>query len=810
MGRLWNQYIRRVMKKLSSTGLEQELNQKEIIGELVFPEIAAVARQMAAEGIVLLKNERNTLPLSVNDTVAVFGRCAVDYFTVGYGSGGDVVAPYRKNLMEGLRENGVRLYEPLAQRYSKWCSSPKNEPDEGFWGNWPMNYPEMPLKEKTVAEASENSDAALVIIGRAAGEDRENLLKKGSFYLTDRERSMLELVTAHFNRVAVIMDCGNVIDMSWTESYGDKIGAILYAWQGGMESGTALADILTGKESPSGALTDCIARNYADYPSSSSFGGKEYNAYTEDIYVGYRYFESFAKDKVLYPFGYGLSYTTFEAQSEAKQADDTIIVNVRVTNTGNLRGKRIVQVYLGLPCGKLGNPVKVLAGFAKTRTLEPGESQTVTIEIDLREFASYDDSGISGYKSCFVLEQGDYHIEVGSNVRDTKDVLTVRKETPEIVRQAREAAAVKPGCGFNRLVNRNGKLYYEAVPTVQKDLKATILSELPQERSAASRDIPFSEVISGNASVDSFVAQLSPEELDQLTHGHGKMNFCYSISGNAGAFGGVTEALRKHGIPAMITADGPSGIRIRRTVSLLPCGTALASSFNQEGVERLYGLVSREMDHFGIHMLLAPGMNIHRNPLCGRNFEYYSEDPYLTGKIAAAAIRGIQSTGRSACPKHFACNNQETRRNRNDSQVSERALWEIYLKGFEIAIRESNPLAIMTSYNKVNGVWSHYHYELVTQILRQEWGYQGLVITDWWMQESDFPEFPQLRNDAYRIRAQVDVLMPGEIGKKNDPKAHTLVDSLADPGGVTLAEAQRCAANVLRFILKIEGVRENA
>ena len=225
------------------------------------------------------------------------------------------------------------------------------------------------------------------------------------------------------------------------------------------------------------------------------------------------------------------SYTTFEAQSEAKQADDTIIVNVRVTNTGNLRGKRIVQVYLGLPCGKLGNPVKVLAGFAKTRTLEPGESQTVTIEIDLREFASYDDSGISGYKSCFVLEQGDYHIEVGSNVRDTKDVLTVRKETPEIVRQAREAAAVKPGCGFNRLVNRNGKLYYEAVPTVQKDLKATILSELPQERSAASRDIPFSEVISGNASVDSFVAQLSPEELDQLTHGHGKMNFCYGISG---------------------------------------------------------------------------------------------------------------------------------------------------------------------------------------------------------------------------------------------------------------------------------------
>lgn len=809
MGRLWNRYIRWVMKKISSTGLEQELNQSEVTGELVFPEIAAVARQMAAEGIVLLKNEGNTLPLSANDTVAVFGRCAVDYFTVGYGSGGDVITPYRRNLMEGLRENGVHLYEPLAQRYNKWRSSPKNEPDEGFWGNWPMNHPEMQLKVKTVAEASANSDVALVIIGRAAGEDRENLLKKGSFYLTDREKSMLELVTAHFNRVAVIMDCGNVVDMSWAESYGDRIGAILYAWQGGMESGTALADILTGKENPSGALTDCIARNYADYPSSSSFGGKNYNAYTEDIYVGYRYFESFAKDKVLYPFGYGLSYTTFETQSETKQADDNVTVNVRVTNTGSLRGKHIVQVYLGLPCGKLGNPVKALAGFAKTRTLEPGESQTVTIEIDLREFASYDDSGISGHKSCFILEEGDYHIEVGSNVRDTKRVLTVRKETLEIIRQVREVAAVKPGCGFNRLVNRNGKPHYEAVPTVQKDLKAIILSELPQEICATSWDIPFSEVISGNASIDSFVAQLSPEELDQLTHGQGKMNSCYGVSGNAGAFGGVTESLGKRGIPPMITADGPSGIRIRRTVSLLPCGTALASSFNQEGVELLYGLVSREMDHFGIHMLLAPGMNIHRNPLCGRNFEYYSEDPYLTGKIAAAAIRGIQSTGRSACPKHFACNNQETRRNRNDSRVSERALREIYLKGFEIAIRESAPLAIMTSYNKVNGVWSHYHYELATQILRQEWGYQGLVITDWWMQESDSPEFPQLRNDAYRIRAQVDVLMPGEIGKKNDPKAHTLVDSLADPDGVTLAEAQRCAGNVLRFILKIEGARKN-
>lgn len=805
MGRLWNRYIRWVMKKISATGLEQELNQNAITGELVFPEIAAVARQMATEGIVLLKNRAQTLPVKSTDRMAVFGRCAVNYFTVGYGSGGDVIAPYQKSLMDGLRENGVHVYEPLAQQYARWCLSPRNEPDEGFWGNWPMNYPEMPLKKKDVAEAAANSDLALVVIGRAAGEDRENRLKKGSYYLTDREMAMLDMVTAHFDRVAVILDCGNVIDMRWTERYGDRIGAIVYAWQGGMESGTALADILTGKQSPSGALTDSIAREYTDYPSSTSFGGKEFNSYTEDIYVGYRYFETFAKDKVLYPFGYGLSYTSFRRECTVTEENRLLTLQVQVENTGSCRGKHIVQAYLGLPCGKLGNPGKILAGFAKTRTLEPGECQSVTIKIDLRDFASYDDSGITGYPFCFVLEPGEYRLEVGSDVRSTQCVLTMEITASEIVRQVREATAVKPGCGFDRMVNRDGKLCYEPVPTANKDLKAQILAGLPQPLPKSHRQIPFSEVLSGDSSIDEFVAQLSSEELDQLTHGQGKMNSCYGVCGNAGAFGGVTDALRELGLPAIITADGPSGVRIRRTVSLLPCGTALASSFNPEGVELLYSLVSREMAHFGVDMLLAPGMNIHRNPLCGRNFEYYSEDPCLTGRIAAAAIRGIQSTGRSSCPKHFACNNQETRRNRNDSRVSERALREIYLKGFEIALRESEPLAIMTSYNKVNGVWSHYHYELVTRILRQEWGYQGLVITDWWMQEGESGEFPRLRNDACRIRAQVDVLMPGEIGKKNDPKAHTLVPSLADADGVSLAEAQRCAKNVVRFILKTKG-----
>ena len=802
MNRIINKCVRFFIKTFGSTGLEQELNQAEITSELTVPEIVPVARQMAAEGIVLLKNENKTLPVCKDETVAVFGRTAVDYFTVGYGSGGDVIPPYKSGLMAGLRQNNVKIEETLAAVYDSWCHDKKNVPDEGFWGHWPMSYPEMPLKETTVSDAAKKADKALVVIGRAAGEDRENLLKKGSYYLTDKELKMLDLVTKHFRKVCVILDCGNIIDMSRIASYGDKISAIVYAWQGGMESGYALADVLTGKVAPSGKLTDTIAENYESYPGNEDFGGRKFNAYTEDIYVGYRYFETFAKDKVLYPFGFGLSYTDFELKTECENNGNEITVKTQVANTGAYAGKQVVQCYLNLPCGKLGNPAKILASFAKTKTLAPGENETLVMKINLADFAPYDDSGVTGFKCCHVLEAGTYGVEAGTDVRNTTRVLTIEKSEQEVVKELRETLAVRPENPFRRMVNKNGTLGFENVPTATKDLKSQILSELPEELRCTKDDIMFDDVVSGKYTPEEFVAQLSPEELDDLTHGEGKMNSAYGINGNAGAFGGVTEKLRSRGIPAMITTDGPSGIRIRRTVSLLPCGTALASSFNAEGIEQLYSLVSEEMAKFDVHMLLAPGMNIHRNPLCGRNFEYFSEDPLLSGKIAAAAVRGIQKTGRSACPKHFACNNQETNRNYNDSRVSERALREIYLKGFEIAVKESDPWSIMTSYNKINGVWSHYNYELVTQILRQEWGYKGLIITDWWMRAGASREFPDIKNDAYRVRAQVDVLMPGEFGRKGDPDARALIPSMKSQGGVTLAEAQRSALNVIRFILR--------
>ena len=798
MNRLWNKAARFVLSRINKTGLEQELNRATLSGKLPVPEIAEKARALAADGIVLLKNENNTLPITGDTTVAVFGRSAVDYFTVGYGSGGDVIAPYRKNLMEGLLERGVKVDGILASQYETWCNLPKNVPDEGYWGHWPMSYPEMSLKTADVAAAAQRCSLALVVIGRAAGEARENVLKPGSYYLTDREKAMLDLVTTCFGRVCVVMDCGNVIDMGWTRDYGDRISAIVYAWQGGMESGTALADVLTGAVNPSGKLTDTIAACYEDYPSSQSFGGREFNAYTEDIYVGYRYFETFAPERVLYPFGFGLSYTRFRLSSQAAVSGNQVTVSTQVENLGDEPGREVVQVYVDLPWGKLGNPKRVLAGFQKTGLLQPGMQENVTIAFSLEELASYDDTGATGHVNCFVLEPGSYCVQAGTSIREVTPVVCLVKQETEVVQVLHEVNAVKAQHGFCRMVNREGQPDLENVPIATRDLRQAILDNLPQPLTLGEGTYTFGDLKAGRCTPEEFVAQLTDQELDDITHGFGLMNDPAGPAGNAGSLGGVTQALKDRGIPRVITTDGPSGIRIRKTCSLLPCGTCLASTFDPQAVEELYALLGKEMVLQGTQVLLGPGMNIHRDPLCGRNFEYYSEDPLLTGKMAAAMIRGIQSQGVSACPKHFACNNQEENRHECDSRVSQRAQREIYLRGFNIAVREADPWCLMTSYNLVNGVWSHYHYELVTEILRQEWGYQGLVITDWWMHNGASPEFPNISNDAYRIRAQVDVLMPGDI------ESRTLLSSLADPQGVTRAEAQRCAVNVIKFILKLK------
>ena len=757
-------------------------------------------RSVAAQGAVLLENR--VLPFREGTPVSLFGRVQCRHFCTGYGSGGDVNAPYQVSLLEGLRScESLRLNEDLAAVYQQFHE--ENPINDGVWGMWPRHYPEMPLTEAQVAEARQDSEQAVIILGRSSGEDRENVLAPGSYYLTEEEKDMLRLVTAQFPDAVLLLNIGAVMDLSFLDDY--SFGAVMILWQGGMESGNAAADLLCGKETPSGRLTDTVALTYEDYPSADHFGGKAYNEYFEDIYVGYRYFETFAPDKVRYPFGYGLSYTTFEKSVEAT---GPLSWRVTVTNTGALPGREAVLLFLQKPCGALGNPARELAAFGKTGLLAPGESQSIDLSLSRNALASFDDSGLTGNKDCYVLQKGSYRFYLGGDVRNAQRIGTYATGSDEVIARLSEAAAPQEAFPILACQELNGKVVTVSRRASAKtaDLKARIVQNLPKPVfQTGDKGYKLKDVKDGRIDLDTFIAQLSLEDLEAISRGGYIMGHPLGPKGNAGIFGGVTDSLRGKGIPPVVTTDGPSGIRLYDSCSLIPIGTLLACTFDTALMETLMHKISLEMKDRGSDVLLAPGMNIHRNILCGRNFEYFSEDPFVSGKIAAAIVRGLQSGGLSACPKHYACNNQEFNRNRNDSRISQRALREIYLKGFEICVKESAPKNIMTSYNKINGVWGHYHYDLVTTILRGEWGYQGNVITDWWMQPSRSPEFPAMRDNAYRVRAQVDVLMPGgrylDLLKKPDG---TLLATYGRKDGITLGEMQLCAKNVLRCVMDLK------
>ena len=760
----------------------------------ITPGMPELLRDAAAQGAVLLENR--ALPFPEGSRISVFGRCQVNWFCTGYGSGGDVNRPYQVGLLEGLRRcETLTVNEELAQIYERWCADHPVGCEE--WGAWPRFYPEMPLTREQVARAAEVSGSAVVVIGRSSGEDRENALEEGSFYLTAQEREMLKLVTERFSDAVLVLNIGAVMDLGFVREY--PFGAVLIAWQGGMESGNAVADILCGALNPSGRLTDTVALTYADYPSAAHFGGLERNEYYEDIYVGYRWFETFAPERVLYPFGYGLSYTGFSR--EVLPGGNPLEFRVRVTNTGPRPGRDTLFLFAEKPCGALGNPARELQDFGKTRLLAPGERQELTLCTDEYRLSSFDEGGDTGHKNCYVLQAGDYRLYVGGDVRAAKEAGTYTVTETRVIQTLTEAAA--PEKPFPILTRKGvGMAQGKTV-----NLKDRILAALPEGKPITG-DLGYKlkDVKEGRVSLEDFTAQLSLDELEAISRGAYVMGHPWGARGNAGIFGGVTESLLDKGVPPVVTTDGPSGIRLYDSCSLLPIGTLLACTFDLELVENLFAHVGREMVDRGSDVLLAPGMNIHRSPLCGRNFEYFSEDPYVSGKIAAAVVRGVQSQGVSACPKHFACNNQETRRQFNDSVVSQRALREIYLKGFEICVKEAAPKNIMTSYNKINGVWGHYHYDLVQTILRGEWGYQGNVITDWWMRSAASPEFPELRDNAYRVRARVDVLMPGGTCFEDHSfrPDGTLLETYGKPGGITLGELQLCARHVLKCVLELK------
>ncbi|GIO40012.1 beta-glucosidase [Paenibacillus antibioticophila] len=784
---------------------------------------AEFSRTVAAEGAVLLKNDLQALPLLPQDTVSVFGRTQINYYRSGTGSGGSVNVTHTTNLLDGLRgKSGIRLNEDLAGVYEQWIEQNPFDNGGGGWAAEPWHQKEMPLSDELVASARSKSSKAVVVIGRTAGEDQDNANAPGSYLLTDDEKDMLYKVTHHFDQTIVVLNVSNIIDMSWLNDsrYTYPIASVIYAWQGGMEGGNAIADVLTGEVSPSGKLTDTIAYRIEDYPSTKNYGGELKSIYEEDIYVGYRYFETFCPEKVQYEFGFGLSYTTFAYQVEEGRTlnnpdGDIIEVDVTITNTGDVyAGKEVVQLYYEAPQGKLGQPARALAAFAKTRVLQPGESQRLTLSFPVRRMASYDDAGITGYRSAYVLEAGTYVMHAGTSVKNTvaaaihgQDGYSV--SSLQVVQQLQEAMA--PVEGFSRLkpgARRPDGTYeadYSAVPVRTVSMEERIERNLPKSlEQTGDQGYKLKDVHEGKVSMEAFIAQLSNQDLAAIVRGEG-MSSPLVTPGTASAFGGVSDSLLSYGIPVGCTADGPSGIRMDSGLKAtqVAIGTLLAATWNVELVEELYIMEGQELLRNEIDALLGPGLNIRRSPLNGRNFEYFSEDPLITGEFAAACTRGIKQGGSNATLKHFACNNQEKHRTKVNAVVSERALREIYLKGFEIAVKEAGANSIMTSYNPINGHWAASNYDLNTTILRGEWGYTGIVMTDWWalMNDAASGGAPSNKYTNWMVRAQNDLYMVvNNYGAEINSLDDNTLESLEN-GTLTVGELQRSAMTICNFLM---------
>lgn len=768
-------------------------------------EYAKTARATVAEGCVLLRNEEKALPIREGEKVSVFGRSQFNYFKSGTGSGGMVNAPYEVSIPDALKEENIELNASLMKIYEEWIEDHPFDKGKG-WANEPWCQEEMELTDEVVSAAASCSDLALVVIGRTAGEDKDNYAGEGSYFLTATEEKMLALVCAAFSRVAVILNVGNIIDMKFVNKYEPQ--AVMYVWQGGIEGGHGVADVLMGRVTPSGHLTDTIAYDIEDYPSAMNFGNEIKSFYQEDIYVGYRYFETAAKDRVMYPFGYGLSYTVFAQEVTDKvQTGDEISLTIKVTNTGDTAGKDVVQVYYQPPQGTLCKPARNLIRFAKTKELQPGEEQGLTLTFPVTEMVSFDDSGVTGHKNAYVLEAGEYIIYFGQNVRDAKAAMTVSLQEMRVVEQLQEACA--PVEAFERFVykiNPDGTVEKktEAVPLRSIDLKKRVVDNRPQAPEyTGDKGYRFKDVMAGTVTKEEYIAQLSDEDLICMARGEG---MCSSkvTPGVAGSFGGVTASLEKFGMPIGGCADGPSGIRMDcgTKAFLNPNGTLLACTFNTELVEELYQWEGMELLLNKIDTLLGPGMNIHRNPLNGRNFEYFSEDPYMTGKMASAVLKGLAKYGVTGTIKHYAGNNQEYSRHGVDTIVSQRALREIYLKGFEIAVKEGKAYSVMTSYNPLNGIWTAGNYDLNTTILRDEWGFDGLVMTDWWAKiNDDFEDRePAINKLSVMIRAQNDVYMvvsDAAVNPHNDDAEAALAE-----GRITRGELARNASNILSVVMR--------
>ncbi len=755
-------------------------------------------REVCAESCVLLKNENDTLPIKKEEIVSIFGRSQIETYYCGTGSGGMVNIPYLVNIVEGIREKR-KINEGLLSLHTDFIQQHPFDKGEG-WAKEPFSQDEFPLTEEIVKDAKEISDVAVMVIGRSAGEDKDVLAKEGSYYLSQVEIENMKLICKWFEKTVILLNVGGVMDMSFATEINPS--AIIYAWHGGTESGNGYADVLCGDVNPSGAMPDSIAYKLDDYPSSKNFGDKNNNDYEEDIFVGYRYFETFAQEKIQYPFGYSLSYTDFTCDTKSfSYLDGIVTIEMQITNIGAVKGKKTVQIYETAPIDRLCKAKKVLCSFKKTKELLPNESQVLTFIIDEKDMASFDEKN-----SAFILEKGIYTISVGFDSSSTKVAGTFELLDMKIIETVN--CAMGPIKEFSRMISvlKDGtyQIDTEKVPLRTYNIQDRIEKQRKEILKQTDFHYTFDMVKKGEITVDQFVNDLSDLELIHMTRGEG-MCSPKVTAGTAGAIGGVTEQLQEERkIPIACCADGPSGIRMDcGTMAMsIPNGTALASTFNPELSEELFHFVAREMVKNNIDTLLGPGMNIHRTPLCGRNFEYFSEDPLLTGKMAAAQIKTMNQYHVTGTIKHFALNNQEFERKMINSTVSERAIREIYLKGFEIAVKEGGAYSVMTAYNPINGIHAASNFDLNTVILRDDWGFDGIVMTDWWATMNREEEVATMENTCEMIRSQNDLYMVTNSAVENGMNDNS--EESLKKGTLSRYELVRTGKNIISTLLRFQ------
>ena len=749
----------------------------------------ALSRKAATEGMVLLENN-GTLPLKDGTTVSLFGIGTLDYVKGGGGSG-KVYSAYVRDIYEGMTCKAPRIsvYEPVTQYYLDYTLPLLNNFEDSQRNPWldvPSGnkaealYSEIDLPADLIANAAKNSDIAIITIHRYSGEGWDRSSEKGDFYLTDTEQKLVDDVTAAFDHSVVVLDIGGMIDVSWIKN-NPKIDAALLAWQAGMEGGLAIADILCGDVNPSGKLTDTFAKTFADYPSADTFNeSDDYVCYFEDIYVGYRYFETIpgAKERVNYPFGYGLSYTTFEISIPvASQKGDNIEIAVSVKNTGNLPGKEVVQIYFSAPQGVLGKSNISLAAFQKSKLLAPSEQEDMVLSFPIADMASYDDLG-KLQMSAYVLEQGEYRFFAGNCCRNLQEAEWRYTVADPFVVTKQLTQKCAPNQLPKRLLSDGSFEKLPSFPIAKYEVPCT-----PNTAKAPDtpKPVQFIAVADGEISLDEFMAQMTDEELIHLMSGVAKRGVS-----NTEGFGDI----RRLGIPAFMSADGPAGVRLKPYIGIAttcwPCATLLSCTWDPQLAYEIGKAGALECKENGLACWLTPALNIHRNPLCGRNFEYFSEDPLIAGTFAAAKVNGIQSQHVAASAKHFACNNKEINRRHSDSRVSERALREIYLRGFEICVKESQPWTVMSSYNLVNARRCCTSYEQLQGILRDEWGFEGIEISDW-----DTP-----CDQAWCVLSGNDIRMP-----KGEPEV--LREALAT-GRIQRGHLEKCAKRILELFLKFD------